>query len=474
MHSKFFGNRRKKAILLPVAWGVAAFLVGMIPHRFFESTWDSLGYVQAYQAILDGSFRIPAADTTWPIFAVHFWPLGIVLTPLFALFPGYAVLVACQSAWLAASIPAMDRLLRLRNFTDRHRKVLLAGWMFHPLLWGIHLESREAFQFLTLSIPLVLWGQWAFETRRTKLFLALGLALLLLREDLALTVIAWCALLLIRDRRRKEVAVLLGCALVWFPFTVLVVIPHFHGGAYQVGAWGYEWAGSTPGQVAWQVLTHPASSMIHMISLSRVAAVGAWLMGMMGGPLLSPAWLIPALPQLGVNFLSDFPNFHLPLFRYSAPILPFLWLSAIDGVGKYPRLIHAVRILPYCVPLLLVVLLSRWVRDVRTDTMAVLTCLEREMPKGMDLTVTNYKGITRLWKEDRVLSTMDKETASHRNIPLKPWILIDHVRGTLNLFPLEEIPPLEQRLRESSTHKLKWEKAGLALWGPVGSTAPCP
>lgn len=458
----------------PVLWGAAAFLVGILPHVFFESTWDSLGYVQAYQAIIDGSFRIPLPDGSWHILAVHFWPLGFLIVPLFAVFPGYAVLVACQSAWLAAAIPALDRLLALRKIEGTGRRILLAGWMFNPILWGIHLESREGFQFLTLCIPLLLWGQWAWESRRDKSFLGMGLALLMVREDVALTVIAWCLFLLIKDRRRKVVMVLALVAMIWFPVSLFVVIKQFNGGAYIVGSWGYEWAGSTPAQVAWHVLTHPLSSLLHMATGSRIAAVAIWIGGTLAGPVFSPMWILPAIPQLGINFLSDFPNFHLPLFRYSAPILPFFWLAVVDVCWRHPRWLKAVRFLPWCLPLLLLALASRWVRDVHPDTIAVLSCLESEMPSGMDLTVTNYKGISRLWRQDRTVSTMDKGTARDRAIPLKPWILIDHVRGTLNLFPLDEIAPLEARLRGTPTHELKWEKAGLSLWGPMGKTPPCP
>jgi uncharacterized membrane protein len=459
---------------LPFAWGFALFAIGILPHVFFESTWDSLGYVQAYQAIVDGSFRIALADTTWHVFAVHFWPLGVLLTPLFAVFPGYVVLVACQSAWVAASLPALRRLMARRELTDKKQQILTFAWMANPLLWGIHLESREGFQLLTACIPLILWGQWAWEERRNKTFLAIGIAMLLLREDVALTVGAWCLFLLLKDWRRKSTWTLLVAASVWFPFVLLVVVRYFSGGAYQVGAWGFEWAGATPGQVMVHVVMHPFSTLGHMLNGSRLAAVGIWLLGTAAGPVFSPLWVLPALPQLGVNFLSDQPNFHLPVFRYSAPALPFLWLAAIDSANRMPILVKALKLLPWTLPLVLAALGSKWVGNVKSETVAVMSCLERELPSGIVLGVTNYKGVTRLWEQDRRITALDKETAKDTAIDLHPWVLIDHGRGSLNLFGLDDIAPLEKRLESGARHHLHWQKAGLSLWGPADASPPCP
>lgn len=461
-------------VLAPVLWFFGAFLLGIVPHIFFQSTWDSLGYVQAYQAVVDGSWRIPLADTSWHVFSVHFWPLGLLLTPLFLLFPGYWILVLCQSAWLAASIPALRRLLELRPISDKLRSTLMIAWMCHPFLLGMHTESREGFQLLTMCIPLFFWGQWAWESGKSRVFFAIGVALLLVREDVALTVAAWSVFLLIKDRKRKEVWALLAISLAWFPFVLSVVVRHFNGGAYQVGAWGYEWAGNTPAEIVTHLVGHPFSSLAHMSTPTRFAAIAAWIGGSLGGAILAPIWLIPALPQLGVVLLSDFPNIPLPIYRYSAPILPFMWLAAVEVVSRYPaRLGWAAKLLPWSLAILLPGLLSVWVRDVHMNTSSVMSCLERELPNGTDLTVTNYRGITRLWGQDRTITTMDTETAKDPRIPLKPWILIDHSRKKIGLFPPEEIPALEARLRTTPTHRLHWEQAGFSLWGPIDAVPPC-
>jgi len=459
----------------PIIWGLLAFGLGIFPHLCFESTCDSLLHLQALQAIWDGSFRIPYQGTPVHVFSAHVWPIGIVLAPLVALLPGYATLIALQSAALASTIPAMRRLLALRPLSETVQRILLFAWMFHPLLWAIHLENRESYQLPTFAIALFLWGQWAWETRKTALFLALGIVLLLLREDVALTVAFWGLFLTLKDRKRPAASIFLSSlALAWFLFALKVAVPHFTNGAYNLNGWGYDWAGSTPAEVVRHVIVHPIASALHMFSPTRLLAAGLWIAGTLGAFLISPLWLLPALPQLGINFLSDTPRIHLPLFRYSAPILPFLWLATLDAMAQHPRGITPARLLPLVTPFLVLGLWSRWIPDVKPATVATLHCLERDLPRHAELSMTSFRGISRLWSPGRVVSMLDDTTARDSTIPLPPWVLQDHARQPSPIFGKSSHVPLEMRLRRSQKHQLMWNRGGMALWGPVNAQVPCP
>lgn len=460
----------------PIIWGLLAFVLGIVPHLCFESTCDSLLHLQALQAIWDGSFRISYQGTPVHVFSAHVWPIGLVLAPLVALFPGYATLIALQSAALASTIPAMRRLLALRPLSETTRRILLLAWMFHPLLWAIHLENRESYQLPTFAIALFLWGQWAWETRKTALFLALGVTLLLLREDVALTVAFWGLFLALKDRTRPVAGILLSLlALAWFLFALKVAVPHFTDKAYSLSGWGYEWAGNTPAEVVRHIIVHPIASALHMFSSTRLLAAGLWIACTLGGFLVSPLWLLPALPQLGIDFLSDTPRIHLPLFRYSAPILPFLWLATLDVMARHPRCwITPARLLPLTAPLLVLGLWSRWIPDVKPATIATLHCLERNLPRHAELSMTSFRGISRLWSPGRIVSMLDDSSAGDSTIPLSPWVLQDRARQPSPIFGASGHAPLEARLRLSRAHRLMWNRDGMVLWGPANAQVPCP
>jgi hypothetical protein len=67
-------------------------------------------------------------------------------------------------------------------------------------------------------------------------------------------------------------------------------------------------------------------------------------------PLLSPRYLLGALPILGINLLSDFPRVRTLETHYAAAIVPFLIAAAILGAGRAARLARpgCLRAAPIC------------------------------------------------------------------------------------------------------------------------------
>jgi uncharacterized membrane protein len=121
-----------------------------------------------------------------------------------------------------------------------------------------------------------------------------------------------------------------------FCLAMFVVIPYF-------GYWGapphvvrYATLGNSPAQVALTMITHPGTALQLLLSnpdkvryLTHLTAPVAFL------ALLDIPMLLPALPAVALNLLSEWsPTYALDRFHYSAPIVPFIVIAAINGMQR--------------------------------------------------------------------------------------------------------------------------------------------
>ncbi len=66
--------------------------------------------------------------------------------------------------------------------------------------------------------------------------------------------------------------------------------------------------------------------------------------------LVQPLLLLAAVPQLGVNLLSEWGSTVSPLYHYSAPVIAIAITASILGVGVFQRAVALPLAEPYWAP----------------------------------------------------------------------------------------------------------------------------
>jgi hypothetical protein len=147
--------------------------------------------------------------------------------------------------------------------------------------------------------------------------------IVLVKEDLGLTLAAVGVVVLLRGARRLGAVTVVG-GLVATTVTMLWVLPALDGGGYY---YSEAFAPGSPSE-AWhnllQGLPTKGGAVVTLLLPTAFLALGS--------PLL-----LAVLPTLGWRFLSDRASFWTAGFQYDAVLVPVVVAAMVDTAGRLPR-----------------------------------------------------------------------------------------------------------------------------------------
>jgi uncharacterized membrane protein len=297
--------RRHIDLLALCALAFAAYaLLSAVRHETFGSTGFDLGlFEQLVASYAEG--RVPASaikGTGNLLTSDHVSPVWVLAAPLYAVWPSPHALLAGQAALVVASaVPvhlyALPRLGRgpALALTAAY---LLFGGVQEAVWFDVH---EVAFAPVAIGAAVVLAdrGRWGWSA-------VAALALLAVKEDLALLVVTFGAWYALQGERRLGAAVAAAGA-AWFVLATQVVI----------GDYGY--------------LDHALRLEPAMLRTTAYL-LGAFLFA----SLLSPLVLLAA-PLLAARALSANPKHWTLEDHYSLTVAPVLALAAAQGLARLGR-----------------------------------------------------------------------------------------------------------------------------------------
>ena len=301
-------------------------------------SWDLGIFTEAAQAY--SRFEAPIVPIKGPgynLLGDHFHPLLALLGPIFRLFPSALTLLVVQDALIAVSVLPIARLAQ--RLLGRGGALLVG--LAYGLGWGLQGAVAAQFHEVCLAVPLLAFGGVAFVERRWSACMAWLAPLVLVKEDLGLTV--FMAGLVIAWRRRGEgrPAVLRGLAyalfgIIAFVVTVKVLLPAMN----PAGTWAYSLDGAatgagtpTAGTTAaraipslWDILTTPSVKLATLL----VLLAGAGVVGS-----ASP-WFALVLPTLAWRFAGSVEAYYgWDSWHYNAVLVPIAACSLLDVMSQW-------------------------------------------------------------------------------------------------------------------------------------------
>lgn len=259
----------------------------------------------------------------------HVRLFSFVLAPLYWAWDDVKALLVLQSVVIAAGAFFLGRLAS-RELPGRPAVVLalVAGYLLHPAVQNLNLDHAHpdafASTFLLASLDYLRAG------RLLPFSIAAALAMSC-KEDVPLVFVALGLVLMLDPRQRRLGAVLAAAAGAWFALCIGVILPAFNGvGFFRTGSRGFfAGLGSHGADPAWLLarLWRPESGEY----LFSLGVPNLFLF------LLSPLAVVPALPALAANLLSDASYPRDLFYHYQTSILPFLYLATIDSLARIDR-----------------------------------------------------------------------------------------------------------------------------------------
>lgn len=290
--------------------------------RFDTPSWDNAIFEQAIRGY--ASLGAPIVDIKGPgynILGDHFSPITALVAPVYRLFPDGATLLVVQAVLVAASVVVVARL------ATEHLGPVAGAFVgaAYGLSFGIQAAVDVDFHEVAFAAPMLALAGAAYVRRQWVRVAAWTVPLLLVKEDLGVTVVAVGVVLLLSGARRVGVGVVVAGA-AGFVLTLLVLIPLMNPqGTYDylgvVGAGGGLDAGPGPLTVLFTDVGTKVATLLVTFGVTGFLA------------LRSP-WVLVAGPTLLWRFVGDNPYYWGIDWHYSLVLMPIVFCAMVDAIVR--------------------------------------------------------------------------------------------------------------------------------------------
>ncbi len=293
---------------------------------------------------------------------VHFNLILALFVPFYAIHPTALWLVFAQAIALPlAAIPLF--YIAKGIFKSEFIACLWAIiYMCNPFILN---AASWDFHAVTLAVPMIAFGYYAFENKKFRLLLVSCLLILLCKEHFGLLVVGFGLLWAFRHREVKPALFLVLLGVTCFALIVGVLMPMLSptGGLLMISTQEvqlnrYGWLGNSAGEVSLRIISNP------------IEIIGTILVTMQGGiylvalalpfmlfPFIEFWTLLPGLADLAANLLSANPMPRSVYAYHSATLVPIFMVSAMYGLRRCTKYFRKDLVLNMTVSCLIVSLL---------------------------------------------------------------------------------------------------------------------
>ena len=338
------------------AWVLIAYSVGQWRSMTVPS-WDLAIFAELAKAYAHGQAPIvPIKGDDYNLLGDHFHPILVLLGPIWRLFPTPLALLVVQDLLLAVSAWPLTRLAtRLTS-----RSIATALGLFYVLSWGFQGAAQAQFHEIAFAVPMLAWASVAFVERRWKACALWLVPLVLVKEDMGLTLIMAGGAMALRGWQEARAGepddagsgpakrrsgrfirawdelptVRLGAhlalfGLLAFILTVFIIVPLLSPtGSWQYGLGGNAGDGMTAAHTGGTLLDRLFSPEVKIATLFMLVCTA-------GGIGLASPWMALMLPTLGWRFLADKEAYwEWKLWHYNAALIPIALGALLDVIAR--------------------------------------------------------------------------------------------------------------------------------------------
>lgn len=312
-----------------VSLGAATFchaLVVYLRYFSFASGMDLAIYANACHGGLFSSMK----GDVW-LLADHFEPVLALLTPLCRVVSPALSLLGVQT--LGWGIGAGGVFALARQCGYRPALAWLCALLY--LYFNGHVTiAYYDFHLLALMLAVVPWLWWAVMAERYATLIVLAILYIGLKESAPLSLAGLGAWLVLNSQgkpaRRWTGAAFMVVGVITFVLIMTVVYPMFrHGEGTMYFAKYYSHLGSNMREVFMTALTRPFYFLGQLLRVPKLYYLCVLFAPFLFFPLRYPLFLLPVLPPILVNILSNNETLFSLVFHYEAEIYPALFAMAV-------------------------------------------------------------------------------------------------------------------------------------------------
>lgn len=285
---------------------------------FDQVIWNTLHGSPLYSSILGNRH----------FFGEHFSPILLLISPLYLIYEHPITLLIFQTIALASG--AIPLYLLAKKKLENSSLALLFSLMY---LCYQPMRNVNLFDFHEIAIvtPLFLFAFFYLDQRKYAMF-GLFLMLAVLCKEEVTTIVFIFGIYVAHIQKQKKLGYSLACiGILLFIVEIGFIIPH-----YRQGAFGfvdrYTYLGQNIPQIFYTLLLRPIYVLKHTLTSKKIMYIIDTFEPLGFLSILSPSHLLLTLPTLLQNLLSDYKPQYTIGYQYTAPLTPFVFISAIHGL----------------------------------------------------------------------------------------------------------------------------------------------
>ena len=264
----------------------------------------------------------------------HVDPILVAFAPLWWIWPSPSMLLAAQAVAIALGALPVFWLARKHLGSERAGLGFALAYLLYPAVQWLTLAE---FHPVALACPLLLFAFWYLDEDRLVLFAIFAVLAALTKEEIPLVIAGmgvWYAL----SRKRYAVGgTIAALGVVVTAVSLELVMPHFNPGASTRVEQRYGDLGDSPGEVLTTVFTDPGKVLSTAFDSEGIHYLAGLLLPLLFLFAAAPLALVAAIPELGLNLLSETHTQSSIHHHYTAGLIPPLIAATVLGAGRIAR-----------------------------------------------------------------------------------------------------------------------------------------
>lgn len=305
------------------------FLASSLRHILFNSSAFDLGIFDNGIYLISQGKNPYVSFRELHILGDHAAWILYLIAPLYFILPSIYWLFILQAFALSMAILPIWHLGKLMNLTDSKVRSVCLIYISYPLIFNVNLFD---FHPEVIAVPLFFTAILAVRLNKIYWFIASIIFILGCKAVLALNIIMMGLWLIIFKQKKAYGMIAIFSGIFWFIMATQLIIPAFSG-EEAAAVSRYAFLGDYVTEIAINLVLKPQIILSHLFTSANVE----YLLLLFLPFIPALAWqeltnLIPAIPTLFLNLLTDYQPQKDLVHQYSLPIIPFLILTVIASL----------------------------------------------------------------------------------------------------------------------------------------------
>jgi len=284
---------------------------------FDQVLWNTVYGKPLYSTLLGRHF-----------FGEHFSPILLLLAEVYRIYAHPGVILVLQSCALASGAIPIYWLAKEKLSSPAFATLFVWLYISYQPIRNVNLFD---FHPVALVTPLLLFAFWFLDRQRYLWFGVFLLAALSCKEEISMVVFIFGVYIALVQKKRLAGGLLAFAGVVIFFVDIWMIIPLYRNAPFAFVD-RYSYLGNSVLEILQTLVSRPFYAAKHLFIKKKIQYIFD-VFGPVGFlSFLSPSHLLLTIPTFFQNIMSNSKPQYTIGYQYTAPLTPFVFISAIHGL----------------------------------------------------------------------------------------------------------------------------------------------